>query len=280
MRDPSRSRPVVTVLVLFSVWAHAATAATAPPLVRIDAGSYFMGSEPGEPGSFDDETRRSVRIAHSFALGRTEVTQSLWTQIMGSNPSYYAGCAECPVENVSWFDAVTFCNRLSQRDGHVPAYAVVDSQVTWQRQADGYRLPTEAEWEYACGAGTSTPYHTGVCLSAEQANIDGYTPPAGCAPSLNRGEPIEVGSFPPNAWGLCDMHGNVHEWCWDWYASYAVTGAETVDPSGPAVGHQRVCRGGSWSNTAERCRSAKRQSQLPTHRYDRIGLRLARTLAD
>jgi formylglycine-generating enzyme required for sulfatase activity len=273
-------RSFLTTLALLSVFGAAAGAGTTPEMIRISAGTFRQGSDDTEPGSYDDETPHLVRLSRPFLLGRTEVTQVLWTAIMGGNPSYYARCPECPVDNVSWFDAVLFCNRLSARDGFSPAYAIADSQVSWVPRTDGYRLPTEAEWEYACRAGTTTPFHTGSCLSTEQANFDGDLPPAGCPDGLNRAEPLDVAGFPANAWGLYDMHGNSHEWCWDWYASYAAAGGDVVDPSGPAAGQRRVTRGGSWSNPAARCRSAKRESQPPTIRYDMIGLRLARTPAD
>jgi formylglycine-generating enzyme required for sulfatase activity len=273
-------RTFLTAFVLLGGFGAAVAAGSTPEMVRIPAGTFRQGSDDTEPGSYDDETPRLVRLSRPFLLGRTEVTQVLWVAVMGGNPSYYARCPECPVDNVSWFDAVLFCNRLSARDGFRAAYAIAGSQVSWDPRSDGYRLPTEAEWEYACRAGTTTPFSTGSCLSTEQANFDGYLPLASCPGGLNRGEPLEVAGFPANAWGLRDMHGNSHEWCWDWYAPYPTAGDEVVNPSGPSTGQLRVVRGGSWWTPAARCRSAKREPQAPTSRYDMIGLRLARTPAD
>lgn len=254
-------------------------AAPAPELVPVAAGSFVQGSDDAESGSLDDEVAHPVRITRPFLLGRTEVTQTLWAAVMGRNPSYYAACPTCPVDNVSWDDAVAFCNRLSARDGFAPAYAVADSQVTWDPRADGYRLPTEAEWEYACRAGTTTTFATGPCLGADEANVDGHAPLSGCPDGLDRAEPEPVGSFPANAWGLHDMHGNVSEWCWDRYGPYPASDRPLADPTGPTVGRLRVTRGGSWANGAARCRCAQRQPQPPRARYDMIGLRLARTPA-
>ena len=138
-----------------------------------------------------------VSITHSFYMGKTEVTQEQWIALMGENPSYFRDCDDCPVESVTWQDALAFCNALSLQEGLTPAYRVDAGEVIWQRDADGYRLPTEAEWEYACRAGTPTAYHTGDCLSADEANFDGYLVDPGCPEGLNRAEPISVASFAP-----------------------------------------------------------------------------------
>jgi formylglycine-generating enzyme required for sulfatase activity len=268
----------VVRLLLPGLLATAALAAP-PDLVRVPAGEFTMGSPLGEAGALDDEVPHPVRLTRPFALGRTEVTQSLWASVMGADPSYYHGCPECPVESVSWYDCVRFCNALSAREGLTPAYAIDDTVVTWERPANGYRLPTEAEWEYACRAGAAGPFPGGACLSADEANVNGYEPLPGCPEGLNRGEPVAVASFPPNAWGLHDMHGNVHEWCWDRHAPYA-TRAVAVDPVGPERGALRCLRGGGWDCGAARCRTAKRLALAPQDANDRVGLRLARNLAE
>jgi formylglycine-generating enzyme required for sulfatase activity len=187
---------------------------------------------------------------------------------MGTNPSQVKG-PNLPVEMVTWFDAVEYCNRRSQREGLTPAYAISgtgDSRtVTWNRSANGYRLPTEAEWEYACRAGTGTPYYSGNGVDAAGwygANSSSTTHP--------------VGGKQANAWGLYDMHGNVYEWCWDWYGYYT-SGAQT-DPVGASSGSYRVIRGGSWGDHAQNLRSAIRGYFTPTNRNSSLGFRLVRSL--
>ena len=166
---------------------------------------------------------------------------------MGTNPSSSRG-PNLPVDTVSWFDAIEYCNRRTQREGLTLAYTINgtgDSRtVTWNRNVNGYRLPTETEWEYACRAGTTTPYSTGSSITARQAN-------------LNVGKPTEVGSFAPNPWGLYDMHGNIGEWCWDWFGRYT-SGVQT-NPVGVSSSSVRVIRGGSlYHGDAEYHRSSQR----------------------
>jgi formylglycine-generating enzyme required for sulfatase activity len=148
-------------------------------------------------------------------------------------------------------------------EGLSPAYMVNGEDVTWNRNANGYRLPTEAEWEYACRAGTATPFSTGNNITTSQANYDG-----------NRQKTSNVGSFASNQWGLYDMHGNVREWCWDWYGGYSM--AAQTDPSGASSGTNRVVRGGSWGNGAQDLRSAYRDSITPAARNIALGCRLVR----
>ena len=217
-----------------------------------------------------------VAITRPFYMAATEVTQRLWLEVMGSAPGYFTGCDDCPVEKVSWFDAIAFCNELSSREGLTPAYTIVGEEVIWLSEADGYRLPTEAEWEYACRAGTTSPFHTGACLSADQANFNGYIPFAGCQEGMYRAEPVAVGSFAPNAWGLHDMHGNIYEWCWDWRQEYPRQ--RVNDPTGPDQGDLRTFRGGCWAADASRCCSATRQKIAPRARLDFLGFRLVRSV--
>jgi formylglycine-generating enzyme required for sulfatase activity len=215
------------------------------------------------PGSmrFADEVQHSVTVS-SFYLGRYEVTQKEWREVMGNNPGYFKG-DDLPVENVSWYEAVEYCNKRSQKEGLTPAYTIKGTNVTWNKKANGYRLPTEAEWEYACRAGTTTPFNTGSSVDSAGwygNNSDGKTHP--------------VGEKQPNAWGLYDMHGNVWEWCWDWYGDYA--GGAQTDPSGAGTGSYRVVRGGSWAYGAGLLRSAGRLRFFPVDRYNILGFRVAR----
>ncbi|MBI4604138.1 MAG: SUMF1/EgtB/PvdO family nonheme iron enzyme [Planctomycetes bacterium] len=223
-------------------------------LRRIEPGEYLMGSPPGEEGRGDDESQHRVKITRPFYLGVTEVTQAEWRAVTGTSPSRFQG-DKLPVEQVSWEDAKELCRKLSEREGK------------------RYRLPTEAEWEYACRAGTATPFHTGGTIGTSQANYDGsYTYGSG-QKGVYREKTVAVGSFPPNAWGLHDMHGNVWEWCEDWYGAYPQ--GEVTDPRGPSSGVSRVLRGGSWDSDPRNCRSANRYRIEPGFRNDGIGFRLA-----
>jgi formylglycine-generating enzyme required for sulfatase activity len=168
------------------------------------------------------------------------------------------------VECVSWYDAIEYCNKRSQREGLTPAYTINGTNVTWNRSANGYRLPTEAEWEYACRAGTTTAYNTGASITD---NMGWYRE--------NSGDTTHpVGQKPANAWGLYDMHGNVREWCWDWYGDYSDE-AQT-DPMGAPSGSDRVPRGGSWYNSAQYVRSASRNYYSLSDRDYGLGFRVAR----
>jgi formylglycine-generating enzyme required for sulfatase activity len=236
-----------------------------------------MGSPATEPGHYSDEVQHQVTLS-SFYMGRTEVTQKEYQDVMGINPSEFKG-DNLPVESVSWYDAIEYCNKRSQREGLTPAYTINKSQkdsnntsnndnlkwtVTWNRNANGYRLPTEAEWEYACRAGTMTAYNTGSAMNDTtgwyDANSGGQTHP--------------VGQKAANAWGLYDMHGNVAEWCWDWHRSYS-SSAQT-EPRGAVSGSYRVMRGGYSVSSARELRSAWRSSGNPYKGYGSYGFRLAR----
>lgn len=229
--------------------------------VLIPAGTFLMGSPIDEPGRDNDESpRRRVTISRPFYMQTTEVTQGQWKRVIGNNPSYFMSCGDdCPVEQVSWSDAQEFIRRINSMEG-----------------TDQYRLPTEAQWEYAARAGTMTPYNTGNCLSTDQANYDGNNPLSGCANGEYRRKTVQVGSFAPNPWGLYDMHGNVWEWVHDRYGVYP--SGSVTDPEGPKSGLYHVARGGSWGYRARYCRSASRLSPFISYeRFNRVGFRLIRT---
>ncbi|MDR1218295.1 MAG: formylglycine-generating enzyme family protein [Treponema sp.] len=256
-------------------------------MVRIAGGTFTMGSPSTEVGRGSDETQHSVTISKPFYIGKYEVTQKEWYDVMGSNPSYFKG-DNLPVEQVSWYDVIEYCNKRSEREWLTPAYTIDKTRsdgnntngrdnvkwvVTWDRNANGYRLPTEAEWELACRAGTSTPFYTGSDITTNHANYNGNYPYNNNAKGEYRGKTWAVGSGTPNPWGLYDMSGNVYEWCWDWYGAYSGT---QTDPAGVAGGSYRVVRGGSWCNYAQYVRSAYRFSDAPSSRYGTFGFRLVR----
>jgi formylglycine-generating enzyme required for sulfatase activity len=232
-----------------------------PPagFVYVKPGTFLMGSPAGEEGRTANETRHEVTL-NGFFIAKHEVTQKDYAALMRNNPSRFKGDSN-PVEQVSWFDAVRYCNEKSRREGLVPAYAINGANVTWNRAANGYRLPTEAEWEYACRAGNSGPF------SVDQANFNRNLRKSGSATN-------PVGSIAPNKWGLHDMQGNVWEWCWDWLGNYP-TGKQT-DPTGPASGTLRSVRGGGYYTSNEQLRSAYRGSDPPDYKDDSLGFRIAR----
>ena len=238
-------------------------------LVLIPKGKFMMGSPPDEKGSEDNERRHEVTISRDYHLGMHEVTQAQYKKIMGKNPSKFQGdavaerhpetnrvvkevdSANHPVEEVSWEDAVEFCQRLSALPEEKKAGRV-------------YRLPTEAEWEYACRAGSQTAYSFG---SDEKSLVN-----FGWYDSNSKGMTHAVGLKKANAWGLYDMHGNVFEWCADWYGEFPKGSA--TDPRGPEDGSNRVARGGSWDLGAVLCRSALR-GYGPSLRRNYLGFRVA-----
>ena len=189
-------------------------------------------------------------------MGKYEVTQAQWEAVMGNNPSYFKGSTN-PVEQVSWDDCQSFIQKLNSHTG------------------ESFRLPTEAEWEYACRAGTTTPFYTGETISSSQANYRGtWTYHLGEKKGEYREMTVPVGSFSPNPWGLYDMYGNVFEWCQDRYGDYP--NGSVTDPVGPGSGSERVCRGSGWASHPGCCRSAYRYSKYSDDRYNNLGFRLAR----
>jgi formylglycine-generating enzyme required for sulfatase activity len=246
--------------------------------VLVKGGTFVMGSPAGEPERGRDEIQRRVAVS-DFHLARSEVTQREYAALMGGNPSEFKG-NDLPVENLSWFDALRYGNARSAREGLEPAYVIDGETVAWNRSANGYRLPTEAEWEYAARAGTATPFSTGNTISDRQANLYnhyGYdNDSSGRIIGGSRGSTVPVKSFAPNAWGLFDMHGNVSEWCWDGYAEYGAAGQ--TDPVGPATATYRAHRGGGWNDFPKHARSAYRGAAPPGHRVFNLGFRLARNV--
>lgn len=223
-------------------------------------GSFIMGSPPAELGRGADESQVPVRISRGFWMGRTEVTQGQWMAIMGKNPSQNQSSLDLPVDSVTWTEAQEFVNALN---------AMSVASAPWQ-----VALPTEAQWEYACRAGTRSAFGFGDALNGMQANCDGNDPYGTSmqGPYIRRS--AQVGSYRPNAWGIHDMHGNVWEWCAD---RYSTTLSGGTDPMGPASGDERVDRGGGWANSAVNCRSANRSSFRPQTRSKYLGLRLVVT---
>jgi formylglycine-generating enzyme required for sulfatase activity len=232
----------------------------------------MMGSPASEPERRDAEVQHRVTIS-GFYMGKYEVTQKEWTEVMGTNPSNFKG-DNLPVEMISWYEAVEYCNKRSIKEGLPVAYRGSGDVITCDFTAGGYRLPTETEWEYACRAGTTTPFNTGNNITTEQANYDGNYPYNGHAKGTYRERAMRVGSFAPNSWGLYDMHGNVWEWCWDWFGDYRT--AAWIDPMGASSGSYRVLRGGSWLIDGQRLRSACRSNNTPSNRYSDLGFRLVR----
>ena len=267
-RNPASSTPAQTITIPLTL------PAGATPLLmkQITATSFIMGSSAEERGRYNGEwLPHPVAFTKNFTMGIYEVTQAQWRAVMGTNPSLFRGDNR-PVENVTWFDCVRFCNRLSRLQGKTPVY----NEVNWiaNLSANGFRLPTEAEWEYACRAGTTTRFFHGDVLTLD----DGCAPDTPHDPYMwwcgNAGNQThDVGLKSPNARGLYDMHGNVWEWCQDWWV-YPYNRGFQVDPIGQPSGSYRVFRGGGWDSNARLCRSAVRTGGVPYYRSDYLGFRV------
>jgi formylglycine-generating enzyme required for sulfatase activity len=269
-------------------------------LVRINAGSFDVGSPAGEANRRGDETQHRVRLSRPFYLGKYEVTQAEYRQVMKANPSWFSAKGggkdkvqgldtdKFPVENVTWFDAVEFCNKLSEKDGLEPYYKLtavkreggsITAATVAVAGGRGYRLPTEAEWEYACRADRANAFHFGDRTRAGDLNAKPISVPSGYGSALQwpeLGRTAKVGSYRVNAWGLYDMHGNVAEWCHDWYDKDYYTDKAKVDPQGPDKGKHRALRGGSWLVSDGSCRSASRAFLAPEESKYHAGFRVAR----
>jgi len=246
-------------------------------MVYIAPGQFQMGSPKEEKQRSDNELpsdnefQHDVELTKGFYLGVYAVTQEEYETVMGENRSYFSSdgrskdkvagmnTARFPVEYVSWDEAKEFCRKLSQKEGKT------------------YRLPTEAEWEYACRAGTTTPFHCSETISTDQVNYDGNRPYGDGAKGEYRARTMKVGSFAANAWGLYDMHGNVWQWCEDCYDKDYYANSPRLNPLNTKEGSARMARGGSWNDAAWNCRSASRNWHGPSHRDDALGFRVARS---
>jgi uncharacterized protein (TIGR02996 family) len=251
-------------------------------LALIPPGAFLMGSPDDEEERWDDEgPRHEVEICKPFYLGIFPVTQGQWRAVMGSNPSYFSAMGkgkdyvaglntdDFPVEEVSWADVMGFLKKL----------AALKKEREEGRE---YHLPTEAQWEYACrgGACSSTPFHYGSSLSSTQANFCGNHPYGGASKGPHLMRTCKVGSYKPNAFGLYDMHGNVLEWCADWFAEDYYKASPRRDPIGPSGGSYRMFRGGAWNGSGYYCRSAFRGRNAPGYRNLDVGFRVAAVLSE
>ncbi len=261
--DPSTPTPGERFYRAVSVAAPADT-----NLLFIQPGTFTMGSPTNEALRIPSEVQHLVTISRGFWMEKYLVTQGDYLAVTGTNPSAFAGDLSRPVEQVNWSDVSNYCALRTQ-----------------QERADGliftnymYRLPTEAEWEYACRAGTTTAFYSGSGLHSEQANFNGhYEYDASLGTTYNASgillnQTTAVGSYQPNLWGLYDMIANVLEWCQDWYGEYPA--GSVTDPQGPVSGSYRVVRGGYWGTYAAYCRSAYRPTNSPDNRFDSVGFRV------
>jgi len=235
----------------------------------IPAGKFLMGSPRTEAQRGDDEDQHEVVLTKNFLMGVHEVTQAQFKSVMGVNPSFFvpgqarvrgSDTGASPVECVTWHQAVEFARKL----GELPDE---------KKAGRTYRLPTEAEWEYACRAGTTTALHYGDNVGSYAANFNGLSPFGAGMPGPFHRTTVQVGNYAANQFGLFDMHGNVMEWCQDWYAADAYA-KNATDPTGPATGTEKVTRGGSWSNSGKACRSAVRTKLAPDESHYGLGFRL------
>jgi len=225
-----------------------------------EPGTFLMGSPDDEPERGANETQHEVTLSKGFWMADTTVTQALWEAVVGENPSKFKG-KNLPVENVSWEDAQKFIGKMNDMKPELKL-----------------QLPTEAQWEYACRAGSATPYCWGEQINSELVNFDGNNPYNNGNKSEYREETVDVESFYQNDWGLWQMHGNVWEWCEDFGDFYPVNAV--INPKGPKFGEQRLLRGGSWLNGAWNCRSARRETSQPDDiGFGHGGFRLARALS-
>ena len=235
--------------------------------VLLPPGSFMMGAKEGDFDDEDDEDdaqpRHEVELSSGFWMMSTPVTQDLYESLMNNNPSEFKG-GRRPVEYVSWFDAVQCANALSRKQGLKEVYTIDGEDVEADWSANGWRLPTEAEWEYAARAGTDFKY-------SGSNNLD----EVGWHSGNSGGQTHPVGEKKPNGWGLYDMSGNVEEWCWDWYGDYP--SSKQTDPKGPKTGSNRVCRGGSWDVVARGARVSIRLYCDPSDRSIYLGFRFSRS---
>lgn len=271
----------ITLLVFFFCIPAGSAEAVPENFVLIKGGSFQMGSPETEAWRGKDELPHRVTVS-DFYMSRFELTQQEYEAVTGKNPSNFKG-KNLPVENISWLDAIYYCNARSEKEGLAPAYAINGQIVSWNRSANGYRLPTEAEWEYACRAGTSTPFYMKNSPSADNANFYGHYPyeiennyfnqgKLEVKPGEYRQHTVPAGSFSANPFGLYNMHGNVSECVWDYYGAY--TADSQTNPAGAISGTLRVYRGGGWNDFAKNMRSAYRAALEQNKGTFNLGMRL------
>jgi formylglycine-generating enzyme required for sulfatase activity len=249
------------------------------------------GVDANEEWFEDEKPKHAVTISKGLLMGKFEVRQREYKQIMGNNPSRFTDDLDCPVETVTWFDAVAFCNKLSEKVGLKPCYklkinkesggSISEAEVEYLPTGTGFRLPTEAEWEYASRGGTKDAFYFGNVLNGKQANTNGDYPYGTSTKGPRLGKTSKVGAYEgvsPHPFGLCDTVGNVWEWCQDGYEEGFYAKSPVNDPVNDSVQKYRVLRGGSWFNYAHLCRCAFRCYCAPDYRFDINGFRVVLVL--
>ncbi|MDQ1265617.1 MAG: hypothetical protein QG635_768 [Bacteroidota bacterium] len=245
-------------------------------MILIPAGIFKMGNTGAYSGSTDEKPVNDVSLTKDYLMSVYEITQFQYKEIMGKNPSNFKE-DNLPVEMVAWYDAIEFCNKLSEKEGLMPCYSGSEPNIVCDWNANGYRLPTEAEWEYACKAGTDNDFYNGNMTNSGCSPIDTTLNKIGWYCGNSDIKTYEVGQKEPNAFGLYDMTGNVSEWCWDWYSRNYYSSIIDINPTGPSKGSERVIRGGSWGSSAMYCRSAARGSYFTKNHSQIIGFRIVRS---
>jgi formylglycine-generating enzyme required for sulfatase activity len=299
---------VAAVLLFSALAASAQDTGARSTMILVPAGAFTMGSPASEAARFEDEVGHEVRLS-AYLIGKKEISVAVFRSFVAAtgyattaerergavvigaasvetradaywDKPYFEQGEDSPVVDVSWFDALEYCNWRSLEEGLDPVYSIEGRNVSADFAANGYRLPTEAEWECACRAGTTTATAFGDTLSLMQANLRCSYPfdVHKFAVETSLMGTASEGSYPPNAWGISDMHGNVAEWCWDRYGPYAIPagGGAEKDPVGALSGQFRVRRGGDWNGSDSNARSAARGSAIPDYAGPDIGFRIAR----
>ena len=265
---------------LFTIHAKATKNSLGMTLVPVKPGTFIMGSPPTEKGHQDDEKQREITRTQSFSITATEITQKQWMTLMGTSFEDLVNKQRGPLGRgaklssipsatgnnqpmcfVNWQDAIDFCKALTKKERDAGLLSPTKK----------YTLPTEAQWEYACRAGTISVFGTGNTLTSKDANFYGKLPYGVSESGEYRKKTTQVATFPANPWGIFDMHGNVYEWCFDWYEASPIS---TKDPTGPAQGDGRIIRGGAWDRKSTSCRAAYRYSRDPNRRAHNIGFRI------
>jgi len=260
-----KARSEVNVSFTYTKTLEPPKISTEVEMVFVQGGTFIMGSPESEEGRDSNENQHEVALS-SFYIGKFDVTQDLYQRVMGKNPSSWGGDKNRPIDAVSWYDAISFCNKLSERDKLKKVYSIRGTNVQIDWSANGYRLPTEAEWEYAARGGQEgESKYLEFAGSNDPEQVAWYNNNSG-------GSVHPVGQKVPNALGLYDMSGNIAQWCWDSYEPYATS--KQIDPQGPPTGGYHICRGGGWSSDMQGVRVAKRDRYSPSARNSLIGFRI------